>query len=324
MENALISVVIPTYNRESLITEALDSVFNQSYRPLEVIVVDDGSTDRTVEVVGNWIDAISASDMFVVRLFSQENMGGNWARNRGIDASSGKFIAFLDSDDLWLRDKLQKQIKRFDDPEVGGVYCGVQHVDVSSAQVTASYNRKYPVGWILDQILVRDVTASTSAFILRKEVFERVGGFDVDLQARQDWDMWIRLASENKVEAVPEVLVQYREHSGPRTASDPMREIRAYEVIRKKYAALLKRQTPRVQKAAKASFYKRMGRVYFHHKISTAKALQFYTVAIFNQPDDIDTWAAIIGVFLPTSFRQWLHHLWNRIFGETTLAIRSH
>jgi glycosyltransferase involved in cell wall biosynthesis len=324
MKNELVSVVIPAYNREALVTQALDSVYQQSYRPLELIVVDDGSTDGTAQAVRAWMEAHTDSDGFVTRLVCQSNRGGNVARNRGIEASAGAFVAFLDSDDLWAGEKLQKQMALFDNPEVGGVYCGVQHVDLSLGKTTPSSKRNYPVGWILDQILVRDVTAPTSTFVLRKEIFKKAGAFDPALQARQDWDMWIRLAAAHKVGAVPEALVQYREHVGPRTASDPMREIRAFETIRTKYATLLQRQPLRVQKAARASYYKRKGRVYYHHKISTVKALHFYALALWNQPADFDAWAAMLGIFLPTGLRQGLHYRWNSIFGGTNLSIRSH
>jgi glycosyltransferase involved in cell wall biosynthesis len=324
MRNELTSVVIPAYNRESLIIDALDSVYEQTYRPLEVIVIDDGSTDRTIQMVRKWIHAHSGSDLFTGRLFCQENRGGNSARNRGIDLSAGKFIAFLDSDDVWSRDKLQKQISLFKEPSVGGVYCGVQHIDLVSGRMTASCNRMYPVGWILDQILVRDVTAPTSTFVVRKAAFDKIGTFDIKLQARQDWDMWIRLASAYEIQAVPENLVQYREHSGPRTASDPMREIIAYQKIRQKYATLLSFLTPRLQKAAMANYHKRIGRIYFHNNISTATAFRHYAIALLSLPSDFDTWAALLGIFLPMNVRQRLHQLWNRLFGNTLLAIRSH
>jgi glycosyltransferase involved in cell wall biosynthesis len=322
MTTSLVSVVIPTYNRDTLITDALDSVFAQTYRPIELIVVDDGSTDNSVEVIRKWIVAHPDSDLFQTQLICQKNMGGNPARNHGIRESTGNYIAFLDSDDVWFDDKLQKQIKYFDDPQVGGVYCGIQRADIDSGQVKSK--RKYPVGWILDQMIVRDVTAPTSTYVLRKEVFEHVGSFDVGLQARQDWDMWIRLASAYKIQAVPEPLIQYRDHAGARTASDPTREIQAYQKIRKKYTVLLNRQNERVRKEAQASFYKRMGRVHFHHKISAAKAVRFYTLSLLCNPIDFDTWAAMAGVFLPSGLREWLHRVWNQVFGKTNFAIRSH
>lgn len=323
MTNKLVSVVIPTYNRASLIIDALDSVYRQSYRPLEVIVVDDGSTDTTEKVVRSWLCEHSEPGEFVAHLAQQQNLGGNAARNRGIQESTGELIAFLDSDDVWHPDKLQKQVPLFDDLEVGGVYCGIQAVNVDSGR-RMTQQRLYPSGWLLAQLLVRDVTAPTSTYVVRREVFEQVGAFDLELEARQDWDMWIRIASGYKIQAVPEPLVQYRDHSGPRTATDPSREIRAYKVIREKYARLLAQQPPRVQRAAKASYYKRMGRVHFHHGSSTARALQYYVTSLFFWPVDFDTWAALFGVFLPMAVRKRLHQGWNRVFGRTPLGIRSH
>ena len=322
--NKLISVVIPVYNREALITEALNSVFDQSYRPLEVIVIDDGSTDRTPEVVKGWIKVHSSTDGFRVKLVRQEHKGGNPARNRGIEESRGKYVAFLDSDDLWLKEKLAKQILCFQDPEVGAVYCGIQPMDLTTGEVSPAIPQAYPRGWILARLLVRDVTAPTSAFVLRRSVFDVVGRFDEALEARQDWDMWIRVSTAFKIDAVPEPLVRYRHHSGTRTASDPYREIRAYNAIRKKYMDLVSRQPFLVRRAAAASYYKRLGRVHFHHFNSRSRALAYYLLSLANFPADFDTWAAVMGIFLPEKFRRQAHALWNGVFGGTRLEIRSH
>lgn len=324
MTRALVSVVIPVYNRRSLILQALESVGHQSYRPLEVIVVDDGSTDGTVETVKAWAREHACTEQFQVRLVQQEHKGGNPARNRGIRESHGEFIAFLDSDDVWLRDKLSKQIVRFQDPEVGAVYCGIQTVDLTTGKVLPTFRRRYPTGWILPQLLVRDVTAPTSTFVVRRRVFDVVGMFDESLAARQDWDMWIRVATAFKIEAVPEPLVQYRHHSGARTATDPSREIRAYAAIRDKYKDLLSRQPFSVRRAATASYYKRLGRVYFHYLGSRRKALVCYLWSLMNSPADFDTWAALFGIFLPRRIREQTHLVWNRIFGGTRFEVRSH
>ena len=125
----LVSVVVPTYNRAHIIPSALDSIFAQNYRPLELIVVDDGSNDNTQVVVTKWISTHASHHDFKGRYVRQNNRGGNPARNHGISEASGELIAFLDSDDLWHSDKVKKQVDLMSsDHRVGGVYCGLQHV----------------------------------------------------------------------------------------------------------------------------------------------------------------------------------------------------
>mgnify|MGYP001231990062 FL=1 len=106
--NPLISIVIPTFNREHLILDAIETCVLQTYRPLEIVVVDDGSTDRTVGFVQNWSNGSSHKDV-TLKIIKQENKGGNVARNNGIKNATGEFIAFLDSDDIWNTTKLEKQ-----------------------------------------------------------------------------------------------------------------------------------------------------------------------------------------------------------------------
>jgi len=321
----LVSVVVPTYNRAKLVVDALDSVVSQDYRPLEIIVVDDGSTDETPDVLEHWGVAHEADAALAFIAIHQSNQGGNAARNRGIAAANGAYIAFLDSDDLWHTSKLSKQIVAFqEDGNVGGVYCGVQHIDLETEQAIEPVGRSYAHGWLLDQILIKDVTAPTSAYIVRKEVFAKVGDFDVDLQARQDWDMWIRLSSEFKITCVEEALVDFRQHSGLRTASSPDKEIDAYRHIMEKYAALRAGRPFAIRQAAKAAYYRRMGRVHFHYKQEWWSALGYYLLAIIAWPFVFDSYAALAGLFFPDSLRAKLHRVWNRVFGDTRFAIRSH
>ena len=325
MNNPLVTVVVPTYNRASLIADALASVYEQTYRPLQLIVVDDGSTDDTNSVVSSWITGHAQVENFSVKYISQDNQGGNVARNRGITEAAGEYVAFLDSDDLWHDNKLQLQMELFcDAPEVGGVYCGMRHIKLASGEVLALAKRSYPSGKLLNRLLVRDVTAPTSTYVIRKDVFEKVGSFDEELQARQDWDMWIRVASACEIGVVPEVLVDYREHAGVRTATNPQKEIAAYKRIMKKYSDLRDNCPFAVRQAAKSAFYRRMGRVHFHHKISNIKAMGYYWRAIIAWPFVFDNYAALFGMMLPTSIRQEVHKIWNHIFGATRFAIRSH
>lgn len=320
----LVSVVIPTFNRAHLILRALESVKRQSYRPLDVIVADDGSTDDTERVVTDWIDQ-HAGDGFAISYWKQPNQGGNVARNFGIDRARGEYVAFLDSDDGWHPEKLAKQVGVMrGDASIGAVYCGLQSVVIETGEVKPTSPRPYPQGNLLNQLLVKDVTAPTSTYVVRKSVFERVGQFDTDLQARQDWDMWIRVASEYNIAAVPEVLVDFGEHTGPRTISNPDKEIRAYARILEKYAALRAKSPLSIRRASKAAYYRRLGRVHFHQKNSYARAMAYQLRAIAAWPFEFDSYAALVGMLLPRSNRERLHHAWNRCFGWGGLRIGSH
>ncbi|MFY0643025.1 MAG: glycosyltransferase family 2 protein [Bacteroidia bacterium] len=320
----LISVVIPNYNREQLIVDAMDSVYAQDYSPIEMIVVDDGSSDSSVEVVNQWISSHN-KEGFTSKLIQQENSGGNVARNSGIANSNGDFIAFLDSDDLWDKDKLSKQLAEMLSRDgIGAVYCGLRHVEYPANTIIEDANRRYPQGELLAEMLVKDSTSPTSCYLIRKEVFEKVGPFDTVLQARQDWDMWIRISAEYRIHAVKEVLVSYRHHEGERTASNPLKEIDAYRSIRSKYIGHYKRLPFLKRQKANGAYYKRMGRVHFHQKISTRKALWYYLRAILSYPLDFDAFAAMMGVFFPKNLRRNIHLAWNKLFAKTRLAIRSH
>ena len=320
----LVSVIIPNYNREDLVLDALYSVYNQDYKPIELIIVDDGSTDSSVQAIRSWIKNQDKAD-FTCKLIEQKNGGGNVARNKGIANASGDLIAFLDSDDLWDKDKLSKQVAELHSRQgVGAVYCGLRHVAYPSNNVIEDANRSYPQGELLAEMLVKDSTAPTSCYLVRKEVFEKVGSFDTSLQARQDWDMWIRISAEYRIHAVKKALVSYRHHEGERTASNPLKEIKAYQRIRSKYKHLYAQLPFLKRQKANSAYYKRMGRVHFHHKISTSKALWYYVIAILSYPLDFDAFAALAGFFFPKELRRTIHLLWNKVFAKTRFAIRSH
>lgn len=325
MTNApLVSVVIPVFNRADLIKNTLNSVRSQTYRPIEVIVVDDGSSDNTVAVVGKWSEK-NNEDSLLVRCVVQENQGANTARNRGVAESTGVFIAFLDSDDRWLPDKVQKQLAVLqENEETGGVYCGLQSVNLASGDIQTVMARKYLTGDLLAKMLIQDVSNPTSCWMVRRSCFDKVGVFDASLPARQDWDMWIRLAAEYQIGVVAEVLVEMGEHCGERVRSDPSREISAHKTIFKKYAPLRAKFPFWVSLAARSAMYRRRGRVYLHRKGFRLRAAGLQLLAILVWPLSFDSYAALLGVLLPAGFRSRLHVLWNRMFGNTSLGIRSH
>lgn len=322
--NTLISIVIPAYNRARFLPDALNSVKQQSHRPLEIIVVDDGSSDDTEQVVCDWRQQYATAELKVLYQF-QKNQGGNAARNSGIRIANGAYIAFLDSDDLWHPEKLKKQIEAITYfPDSGAVYCGLRQVVFETGVPEEPSPRAYPAGRLLNQILVKDVTAPTSTYMVKAQVFADVGYFDESLQARQDWDMWIRVASKYRIEAVPEVLVDFRLHQGERTASNPMKEVNAYRQIMEKYAHLRAACPLPIRQAAKAAYFRRLGRVYFHHQLGYVKAFYFQIASIFCWPFAFDSYAALVGMLIPAKFRLVIRKLWNGIFGATPFSIKSH
>jgi glycosyltransferase involved in cell wall biosynthesis len=203
--SALVSVVIPVFNGERYLRETLDSVFAQTHRPLEVIVVDDGSTDHSLELA-------RASGHPLIAL-SQPNGGHASARNHGLAHATGEFIAFDDADDLWDPHKLALQLARFDArPELGVVFAHLQNFwspDVEeSARVTG-------------EELERPVPGYTSVTMLaRRELFTRIGTFDVSLRHGNDRDWFCRATEQGvAVEMMPDVLVHRRLHAANRSAA---------------------------------------------------------------------------------------------------------
>ncbi|MBI3494357.1 MAG: glycosyltransferase [Acidobacteria bacterium] len=197
------TVVVPNYNCGRFLANAIDSVLRQTYAPFEIVVVDDGSTDDSLDVVKQYGDR--------VRVITQMNQGVSAARNAGIRASRGALVAFLDADDLWHPDKLAKQVPLFENPAVGLVYCAVEYVDERLNHLGTNFTGRR--GRVLREIaLLRGtvVLAGGSTAVVRRECFDRAGMFDREMSTAADWDMWRRIACYYEVDVVREPLMQYR------------------------------------------------------------------------------------------------------------------
>jgi glycosyltransferase involved in cell wall biosynthesis len=203
-----VSVVIPAYNYGRYLAEAIDSVLAQTHRPLEIIVVDDGSTDETAEVIASYGERI--------RAIRQANAGVSAARNTGIDAARGEYLAFLDADDTWYPRKLELQMARFEaEPSLGLVHAGLEVVD-GEGRMLAVMTRGHQ-GSISHNLLrlQQDVLVGPgSSIVVPRRVAQEVGGFDERLAPSEDWDFCYRIAVRYHVGFVPEPLVRYRLHGG--------------------------------------------------------------------------------------------------------------
>ncbi len=198
-----VSVVIPTYDRAGIVIRAIQSVLTQTYQNLEIIVVDDGSRDNTCEVIER------LHDPRVRYIRHDANQGGSAARNTGIEVAAGEYVAFLDSDDEWLPEKLEKQVRLLQgsDSSVGAVYTGLIVINEhkEKANITIPKYR----GAILGELFSANRVGTASSVMVRRECFSRVGAFDSAMVSCQDWDMWIRLSKYYKFDFVPESLVYY-------------------------------------------------------------------------------------------------------------------
>ncbi|MBD2594105.1 glycosyltransferase [Nostoc spongiaeforme FACHB-130] len=198
-----ISVIIPTYNSEETIKTTIDSVLSQSFTDFELIVINDGSTDSTLDVVSQIQDSR-------LKVFSFENAGGNVSRNRGLKQAVGEFVSFLDADDVWTSDKLVSQLEVLQDNiDARIAYSWTDYIDengkflVSGSHITVN-------GDVYERLLVSNFLENGSNPLIYREALIELGGFDESLSAAQDWDMWLRLATKYSFVCVPKVQILYR------------------------------------------------------------------------------------------------------------------
>src|SRR5262245_20629160 len=199
-----VSVIIPTYNSARYLVEAVDSVLAQAYKDIEGLVIDDGSTDETESVMSRYGAP--------VRYIRQRNGGVSVARNRGIAESLGRYVAFLDADDTWLPNKLERQIVELKASD-GYRFCYSDFIPVTWDLKPLTIERLDPKGKALDDLLLRgNVVGSICTVLCERSLFDSVGGFDPSLSQCADWDMWVRLAGITDFLYLKDRLVTYRKH----------------------------------------------------------------------------------------------------------------
>jgi len=207
MQN-LVSVIIPTYNRADFIIETVKSVLCQTYQDFEIIIIDDGSTDNTS-------DLIKTIDDVRLKYIYQKNSGLPASpRNVGIKKAKGNFIAFLDSDDLWLPEKLEKQVEILaNDDNIGLVYCNASYFGADYHGDSTIVQKGYS-GDVFDKLIEKNFVPALSV-MCRREVFTVAGLFDEskNLRAVEDYELWMRIAKYFKLHYIDQVLCRYRLHS---------------------------------------------------------------------------------------------------------------
>jgi len=288
----LISVVIPTHNRAELLPRAINSVLRQTYSNIEIIIVSDGSTDNTKEVVKK----IAAHDNRVKYIEYYPPRGGNVARNIGINEAKGVFIAFLDDDDEWFPEKLWKQMEIANNQDIGLVYTGANIIYVSENiqylfHPTANGN-------LSRKILLDNYIGTTSTVIIKRSVLEEVGLFDEKLQALQDYELWIRICQATNVGVVQEALINYYNYTGKKQISAVTKKYEnSFKYINEKHKNLIQSLSDEELKKKQCNEWfllgnkamrngeKKLARKYMmmiNKSCFSKKAIAYYILSFFN------------------------------------------
>ncbi len=209
---ALISVVIPAYNAAGTLEATVKSVFEQSVQDFEIIIVDDGSKDTTLQVA----QSIASRDLRV-RLISQHNSGASAARNTGVKAAIGEYVAFLDADDLWMPHKLERQLEVLNGAkDITAVQSGVYYVnnDLEIISVGRCFESK---DVLLETLFFQNLPGLMSTLIVKRDRFDLIGLFNTKLVILEDWEMAIRLSRYCNLKSIEEPLALYRQFPGNRS-----------------------------------------------------------------------------------------------------------
>jgi glycosyltransferase involved in cell wall biosynthesis len=206
MKNPLVSVVMTTYNRAKYISDAIKSVLDQTFGDFELVIVDDGSTDDTLRIIKSFNDKR-------IKYYFQNNAGQNPARNAGIIISNGEYIAMIDSDDMWDRHKLEKQVDILDThTDIGLVYCGTTFIDENNRTIYKKPIIGYK-GNVLDKLLMTNFLYNGSCPLFRKSCIKKTGLFDTAFKRMTDWEFYLRFAIYYKFWGIKEYLLKYRIHN---------------------------------------------------------------------------------------------------------------
>lgn len=262
-----VSVIIPTCNRAHLLPSALKSVLQQSVQNIEVIVVDDHSADDTLKVIEEF------DDSRIKCVARKEQGGGAVARNTGITAAQGRYIAFLDDDDTWDPDKLSRQLEVFSSaPSVGLVYTGVRHINQQNG-LTIKTSVPSRRGRLYRLLLADNFIGTTSSVMVRREALEYCGYFDPEFPSCQDWDLYLRISSKFAIDFVSEAMVNFYIHP-VRITRDLGARIRGRERILNKY-----QQDLVGNRSLLSRHYTALGKLYCHTgSVSQGRSLLFKAV----------------------------------------------
>ncbi|HEY9770127.1 MAG TPA: glycosyltransferase [Coleofasciculaceae cyanobacterium] len=231
-----ISAIVPAYNAERTILKTIESIRQQTYKNLEIIVINDGSSDRTLELLESVRDER-------LKVYSYKNGGLPTARNRGISRATGDYISFIDADDLWTKDKLEKQLLALQqNPQAGVAYswviCMVQDPENPDKITFVPEQKSNLTGNIYPDLLLGNFIGNGSNILARREAIESVGEFKPTLKSCEDWDYYLRLAAKWEFVLVPDSQILYLKTAGTMTSKAHIMETEGLRVLERVYQTM--------------------------------------------------------------------------------------
>ncbi len=291
----LVSVVVPVFNRESYVRESIDSILAQTYKSVEIIAVNDGSTDDSLSVLEGYRDQFPRQ----VVVIDQPNAGQVVARNNALAEAKGQYIAFLDSDDAWMPNKLERQIPLFR-ANVGLVYSAALNVGPDGTELDVDRCDPRVRGDAYLELLQGNRMTGGSVVVTR-EALDRVGYFDPNLDAAENWDLWIRVSRQFELDFVEAPLVRYRKHPD-NMSKDHGRMMNAIEMILEKHCTAGEGDSEKANacRKARAAYAYRQG----VHSFSAARyrsARGHFEAALGLQPGYRDARSRLLRTYLGRS-----------------------
>jgi glycosyltransferase involved in cell wall biosynthesis len=301
MSEPLVSVIMPVFNAERYLRKTIESLLAQTYKNIEIIIIDDGSTDTSADIIDSYHSRI--------RTARHPNQGQGIARNQGAKMATGSLFSFIDSDDLWDDKKLESQVsllQRF--PEAVATYCDYRTINESgeTIQSTAALGTPRPSGNILQQTLFGNCVGSPSVVLVRRSAFEGCGGFnEYPSRAAEDYGLWLALAVIGPVIYNPDTLVSYRRHSA-QTTQDPrfiynraVGNLKSFERIEKEIETIRNGDTRRLFHDRKWKALLTLGWAARNYGIRNI-ALSSYMRAWKNRPWRLDIAIHLLRTLMPT------------------------
>ncbi len=290
-----VTVVIPCYNSASTLRETLDSALGQTYDNIQIIAINDGSTDETGDILTAYGDRIT--------VLSQQNSGQTVAKINGIAQATGDYIAFLDSDDLWDGAKISRQVALMESsPETGLCYTAGYDIDGSGARMSPFFASPSYRGNCFEELLLQNDIVASSVMV-RRDALDRLGVFDAELRACENWELWTRIASEYLVDCVDEPLTFYRKHGSNMSSKiGHMRDYRLRVVAKNevRYAGR-SAEIDRILQLAYHRAHISFGRVYLG-QLSLGEARAELSRAIRRRPFDLRPYGWYVQAMLGAGF----------------------